>query len=138
MTTNLNPTKGLANGTDLTLHSLTFFNQRELDLVSQKVSSALPGEVIEVPLPFSVNVLAKIRSSEGTFLQEIPILLNERQTYVKFANASVPIKSFPIELGFSYTFHKIQGKTLNRIILCINSQSLPKVGFHEFLVGFSV
>jgi hypothetical protein len=49
--------------------------------------------------------------------------------------------TFHFELrGWLITFHKVQGKTLERIILCLDRRKgkrMPNISFTSFLVGFS-
>jgi hypothetical protein len=55
------------------------------------------------------------------------------------SSLSIDYFSFPFELGFALTFHKVQGKTLKRVILSLNKSEIHKsyLTFNAFLVGFS-
>ncbi|MFN9941492.1 MAG: hypothetical protein ACK56I_18645, partial [bacterium] len=50
---NINPTRGLANGTAGYMHSICISDSDQPDFYRQKIQSAKPGEVIEIPVPFA-------------------------------------------------------------------------------------
>ena len=58
LTNNLNTNLGLANGTPVKLHSLTFSSQDQLDAVLSDIASSHPGDVITLDEPpLAVNLL---------------------------------------------------------------------------------
>ena len=156
LTTNINPSKGLANGTKVRLQSITldpdgdvFENARIL----ARIISARPGELIDLGtnVPLSVNVvldrLSKSRADNWPESERIrvdtcttstsslaadevviPLLaktaLNGDEIVTNFNHCSsardknaIKFIRHGFDLGFSVTFYKVQGKTINRVIL---------------------
>ena len=162
LTTNINPSKGLANGTKVRLHSITLDPDGDALVnarIVERINSARPGELIDLGtnVPLSVNVvldrLSKSRAdnwpeserirvdslssatttrhpSESSTGDEviIPLLAKQALTgdeivtnfnHVHSSRDTNAIKFIRhgFDLGFSVTFYKVQGKTINRVIL---------------------
>jgi hypothetical protein len=56
LTSNINPHGGLANGSMAVLHSLSWDNQDHVSSIRHSMSIARPGQIIDVDLPFTVNI----------------------------------------------------------------------------------
>jgi hypothetical protein len=68
----------------------------------------------------------------------IPLTLSKYKLDVKINGNVYGIQNHPFELGFACTFYKIQGKTIEWLILELNRRNfMPHVTFSTFLVGFS-
>ncbi len=72
ITQNICVAKGVMNGAPVTLDSITFdeanmtedednMTREHIDELQQRINSASPGEIIEIPVPKSVNVRVKSR-----------------------------------------------------------------------------
>jgi hypothetical protein len=62
---NISPTRGFANGTAEYLHPICFDEKNELnDYYTDLISKAKPGELINIPVPYSVNVEIKYNEFE--------------------------------------------------------------------------
>jgi hypothetical protein len=76
LTENINPARGLANGSEVVLHSLTV-DEADRDALQERIARAVPGEIIllERP-PLAVNVhvkcLAPKYNSDGTVREPTP------------------------------------------------------------------
>ena len=58
LTSNIKPSKRLANGTEVILHSITLPREANISDIEAEISSALPGTIISLPCaPTSVNVI---------------------------------------------------------------------------------
>jgi hypothetical protein len=159
---NINPTRGLANGTAASLHSITFANTEELVKCENLINKAQPGELISIPVPSSINVEIKFNESDkidrinawpnNLTLQPgkdqtskavvIPLLQKIAVKGIKFKNTTIDYKDHFIDLSFAMTFHKIQGKTVDKIILDINQRPGTKdrmhpIDFFGLYVGIS-
>lgn len=115
----LNPSRRLANGSPVKLHSITYNDQEADEMLRELISSHTNGEIIDV----------------------IPILAAEMfPDIARWGRVEIPYLRFQIELGFAITFHKVQGKTLDKIILCLNRRKgrrMPNISLTSFLVGYS-
>jgi hypothetical protein len=109
------------------------------------MAAARPGEI--VPLaepPLAVNV--RLTSTDGlswpSDLSIIPgehvLPLQRRSDQVKVnGNVVVAYSYFPYELGFALTYHKLQGQTVRKIVLDINSHPKKNVTLAALYVGLS-
>ena len=157
---NINPSMGLANGTYVVMHSLSFnenVSQRELGEIERQLNHAKPGERVHLPFPpqfINVSVplpqeIAKNWPPDSTLVPGevvIPIGLCTSKTRIKakcqFQNklykGNVDLTEHRVEFGFVVTFHKVQGKTLNKVILELNKRPFqPSLTFNMLLVALS-
>lgn len=153
LTGNLNVEKGLANGTRVLCHSLTFATPEE-GLFLQEQEDSLPyGSVITLHAhPLSYNVLVfpdirdphvrtqKIKHVTSLLICDdavVPIMAGSHMTswsdylYVRgcpelgYAPSKVKIRTpFPVNLSFAMTVHKAQGRTLSKAILALMERPL--------------
>jgi len=161
---NLATTKGLTNGSTCRLASLTL-NGDDVDETWHRINSAAPGEIVMLERPpLSVNVFIATRPGENwppaLTLSEnniiIPILESKnprefraigakqkRTTSSKSNKSKVDVQAsmnyfdFGMSLAFAVTYHKIQGQTLDRVILDLNSSGAARVDIPSFYVGVS-
>ena len=112
---NVNPLKKVANGIMGTFHSLTWDSGYSLP------TTWLPGEEFDIPCPSSVNLLIKNKNGEE---RVIPIRYDRRPEWQKVptTGGKRPVRGIPVDTAFAITFHKIQGATMDNIILCLNKQ----------------
>lgn len=159
---NINPTRGLANGTQAVMHSIYIPDNCQPDSLRESIRNAQPGQIIYIPIPYSINVEIKFKDTEhqkrvndwpnDLTLQDdsdgkqkavvIPILSNIDMKGIKIKNTKIDFKDHFVDLAFSLTYHKIQGKTVNKIIIDINKrpgsqQRLNAIDFFGFYVGLS-
>jgi len=159
LTENIDPLLGLANGTAVIFHSLSFEGKTiiEKEEVRVLLANAKGGEIVHLPFaPTFVNVAVKLTEKqkemwvEGTTLIEgqtvIPIGLCSRKSKVEVEQktptlvlmGTVNVREHRMELGFVQTFHKIQGRTVSRLILELNPRPFqPRVSFSMLLVALS-
>jgi hypothetical protein len=149
---NISPSFGIANGTQAVLHSLTLNPEKvDVDDVWQQISLTQPGELFELQvLPLSINIVL-INSQQAFDAQAslftdnlvVPVLLNTRSPRIlKVAGRSnLPRKltfyDYGIDLAFALTYFKVQGLTLERIILDLDTTVLPRIGVAAMYVGLS-
>ena len=146
VTHNIVPLLGVANGTAATLHSVTCSSLQLQEQLKEMVSASKPGDIIEIPCPYAVNVdvgqstvLGKLSLVTGASVLALPL----QRIYahdLDVLGVTVKYFSFPFTLGFSVTFHKVQGKTLKRVILSLNHRKgfgRSTISYNCFLVGVS-
>ena len=52
-------------------------------------------------------------------------------------NRSVAFSWHYVALGFAYTFHKCQGQTLSKVVVCLDQPSNHKLSYEQVLVGLT-
>lgn len=163
LTMNVNPCVGVSNGSQVVFHSLSFSPQEDPALVEEVVRmirAASPGEIVNIPIrPVSVNVRLPI-SPESEDFERWPVAANistkpqeevvipvviRRGDSTEFAS-TIPgigkvkgtVKRHKVDPGFSVTFHKIQGRTLSKVIVDLNFRKhKPQIDFTMAYVGIS-
>ena len=128
LTTNINPAKGLANGTAAIMRRLVFATQEEHDECHVQIAAAAPGEVVDLifdPIAVMVNVpslsptaytdqslqdihgLSEEDKSAGFVIPIMPSPYSEKLEIGEKSTKSVwKYYEAGFELGFSITFHK--------------------------------
>src|SRR3989338_10655600 len=109
ITKNICPSKKLANGTKGVLHSVTLGSVQVFDY--DKVSSAQPGSIVDIPTPYTVNIRNELDALVAVKHSYVPKRLQTNRAL----NLSVCTHSF--HLCFATTFHKAQGMTLSKVIV---------------------
>lgn len=187
ITENVNATKGVANGTSATMHSLSWsdpgiaeeiqqvIQEQQLQATSASTvtdtetnstltfnSGSVPEtqnryttsetEFIDVPLPYTINVeLSKEACSSHTFTENetlvsgkiiIPLKCEgQNEIHLRHTGRKevMSFKEFICELAFVITFHKCQGRTMNKVILDLNRQpeARANVSYSSLYVGLS-
>ena len=138
---NFNPKLGLANGTACQQHSITLdASTTDLGEVERDCALSKPGDFITIPVPQAVNVKLIGHGAEH-YPADAPSFNNARPPIIPVPGKGKTIFTFGpnivdgrrhqksrallastsgFELGFGVTFHKMQGKTVDKIILCLN------------------
>ena len=124
ITKNINTNVGITNGTFGVYHSLTFETPLEYvkDLDGNRISiHHLKGRTTyEVPHPYAVNALVNAFNGDKTVL--VPVL--QHTSNIKICGSrparTKNIKTHFITPAFAITYHKLQGRTLKKVILVIN------------------
>ena len=150
LTANLNASSGLANGTPVVLHSVLLAADDDLSHYRSLVANAEPGEVVDIPVPYAVQV--KIPSiSVSQFNRKhksldsnnvvIPLLNKaDSNNKITLEEQVVRFKAHTFQIAFAVTFHKVQGQTVPKIILDLNKRPGRKLGcldFHGLYVGLT-
>jgi hypothetical protein len=137
---NVNPRKGISNGTRIIEHSITLDPREDLDSLLQRIRRAKPAESIALLYPpISVNVeivnadLSKFGPGDTLVPGRavVPIFQRSRSRYEpvkswEMLNRINPIdglryRSHGVEPEFACTFEKAQSKTLDGVIIDFNS-----------------
>jgi len=137
---NISVEREITNSTPCTLHSLSLNPDQSPDAVWRDIGAAAPGAIVWIERPLSVNVELVDRDAAAWPADEtlvagrvvIPVL-EERDTkpIKSIAQPSGPgaklcLYRFGVELAFSITAHKVQGKTLPRVIVDVNGCGVGK------------
>ena len=149
LTTNLNTNLGLANGTPIKLHSLTFTTREQLMAVRSQIRSLPPGSVVtldEPPLSVNIEILSTFDSKttpsakkiaqidilkkhsivKGETIIPIPIMRTHCKTHAFSVHSTSGISKahtrelFPFEMSFAMTVHKAQGRTIPKVVLALS------------------
>ena len=152
LTANLRPQKGLSNGIQAKLHSL-LLSPNEPSSRADEIRDAAPRQVIclEHP-PFCVTAAVPHitttadgmeGSNEHTVL--IPLMPMARKIdvhrYISVRNkkgkAAIMISAHPFRLTFGCTYHGIQCRSMEKIILCVDRKCRPALTYNALYVGIS-
>jgi hypothetical protein len=153
LTCNVNNNLGLANGSPVSMHAVTFSSEDQLMSVQSKIDSLPPGsEIVLDSPPCSVNLkvaetfdsktkISLKRKAQFSILMKhslcpdaivIPIKPNRSHNKGHFFAVRGPSSfsrvqtrpSFPIELAFGMTVHKAQGHTMPRVVLALSHHNV--------------
>lgn len=115
----------IPNGLQAEMHSLSFATPQPA--LRQKIAIAQPGEVIWCDPPLSVNVILESGDWPDTLClgkaEEraiVPIAPCRFAQKIKVKKLSLLFKPHAVDLAFACTYHKVQGKTLKKVILDVN------------------
>lgn len=159
---NLTTEKGIANGTTCVLHSITFdpaLGRAAIDEEFQRISQASPGTIVELKyMPFSVNVRLNedihnwnpAETLDSTQVV-IPLMLNKKRprefkslgrkasslSHGNNKNKILAYYDFGYDLAYSVTYHKVQGQTLDKVILDLNGCNTSALSLAALYVGLS-
>ena len=147
LTRNLQPLRGLANGTAVTYESLIFATDEDR-FEAQRAIDREPGDVVLLPVA-PTHVLVRVRLQphaivglDETLLQPdgtILVPIGYRNDWTKVSGTrGIKVRNLMVELGFAITFFKIQGRTVHRLILNLNRPPRGSgINFHSLYVGLS-
>jgi hypothetical protein len=151
LTENINPSKGLANGSIVYVHSLSFSDE---DIITDEYIAFLkmcedsePGQQVHLNniIPNFINVeilmtpeIIKYWKTSDTIVANkyvVPIGFRSRQKKfiidIKIHNQVfnnvllLKDKEHRVELSFVITLHKLQGKTMPKLIIELNQRPFP-------------
>ena len=147
LTTNINPSKHLANGTQVLLHSLTLPCLANMEAIRAKTINECPGTVIPLGcIPLSVNVRVSNINADSWSEQKtlisgdvvIPLKVSKRQQMLTRADGKrVRYHDFGFSIMLSVTYHKIQSKTVPYLILDLNHNADIPLSLQSLYVGIS-
>ena len=147
LTTNVVPHLAVSNGTSATMHSLTWETEEQSVRMRNRIAHARPGQIIVVEAPAFVNVV--IESTNALPLQPVHSGDPIRRKYVlpvpwgdlkrrKYAGVQMPpLQQHMVELAFALTFFKVQGATLDALILDLNFATQQECTSEALYVGLS-
>ena len=153
LTYNVNNDLGLANGSPVSMYSITFSSEDQLLSVQSQIDSLPPGsEIILDSPPCSINVkvpetfdsktrVSLKRKAQFAILKKhslcpdaivIPIKANPTYNKLHFFAIRGPTTlsrvqtrpTFPIDLAFAMTVHKAQGRTISRVVLALSEHNV--------------
>ena len=129
----------ICNGSSGTAHSFAHHSSEEFTIPTDALLDSAAGRVFTIPQPLYVNVL--IQGANGTAPEVIPLKCTASkkpfQDYLKHApkqvvnSFSTALPSFQVhELDpfFSVTYNKLQGATVDRLILVLHDLSQQQLG----------
>ena len=138
VTQNINPHKTrIVNGSKGIMDSLTWENDWFPDMEDME-----PGRIVEVPLPYSVNVRLDGRDDVIPMLpyEETKKLPKSLGRGMDNESLTIAFRTHKVELGFAITYHKIQGQTEEKLIIVLNehrSRKLLSVSFDGLYVALT-
>lgn len=133
ITCNVCPEYGIANGTRGVFESLVWSDPSTMAFAAS--CQGRVAEVIQVDQPSYVVVRAAGHSVPIRRVQDRTkaVKINDQRRQFDF-------RSSGCEIGFASTFHKIQGATLDKVVLCLNarrSKKLMTVNLQALYVGLT-
>lgn len=111
VTENISQERGVVNGTRATLHSLAYTDSQA---ARRLVDAAEPGSIVVVPPPDAVLVTI------SGFDQPVPLVKSRFRE--KIPGTQVEFAPWQCELAFAFTYHKVQGATVDRLVLDLNQR----------------
>ena len=148
ITQNLNSAAtGLVNGSKGYLHSLTW---SDADAKAERLPPpGRTGELVEVPVPLAVNVFipgltdedetGEMVSASQDFADRLVPVFAQASTSNK-ADAVLARQRHSFDLGFCITYHKVQGQTLDEVVLVLHrrkAKQLLNLCFEMLYVGLT-
>ena len=129
LTQNFSTRHHICNGTTCEMVSVGYFSDgNRLSCESAIASGIAANDVVaEVPPPDFINV----RLSSGAIF---PVMLTD-EIELRLARKSMTVRSHACEIAFAVTFHKIQGRTLESVVLHLTKTSALRT--QSVLVGMS-
>ena len=158
MICNVVPHLSIANGTGATMHSLTWHDRAIGHAMRQKILATPPGRIVEVVIPDFVNVVIKsthelplpplepthpLFDDTAAAKQQKQFVFPMQRWKVRAAKKKNKTITMPaheghqLELGFAFTFHKVQGATLAQLILDLNFKPSNLATFSAVYVGLT-
>jgi hypothetical protein len=142
VTQNVNPALGLSNGSDATLTGIVCSNDRD----TGRVNGAGPGEVVWLTSPpkyVYVSVGALNAADDRLCFPivngelSVPLALRKEEEEIRLdKNITIITQSHCVDLAFSVTVYKVQGKTLPKAVVCLGMDSDRRAySFEMFLVA---
>lgn len=137
LTQNICCKRALANGTSVNYHSLILDDQEDTHQIQDLIRQTQPGDDIFLRYPPQfINVSLNDRDPQEfnglTLVKGKPVIPigksikgNRVKTYVKQNSGTTEISSscHGVDLRFSITMHKVQGKTVRRLCADLNDHS---------------
>ena len=140
---------GIVNGTRVFMHSLVWANGYRW----QPPADCKPGHVHHVPRPAYVVVVPDGEGEEDSH-QKVAVEGEKASSYKKVdliplqlepdedsvQGVKLSYKSFPYDLGFAMTYHKVQGQTMRRVIMFLHerkSRQLAKLQWESLYVAMT-
>ena len=151
LASNLRPEKGLSNGTQGRLHSIVL-HAYEAQNRAQELRDAGAGTIVMLEFPpFCVTIAidASALSTSGIQHEDaskviVPLMqvqgkINMRR-YIAVrtkGGGSLYTQAHPFQLTFGSTYHGVQCRSMDKIILVVDDKSLPALTYNAFFVGIS-
>lgn len=157
MTENINTPRDAVNGAAMELHSILVSSDEDW----HRITTAKLGDVVELAAAPTCVCVRLINANpddwpsllhedtvddEGTVTTHvvIPLKLSNRGIQISIPGLRevadrdhVTASTFPYELGFAITYHKVQGRTIARVILDITPWTGRSISLAGFFVGYS-
>ena len=149
---NVQPGLSVCNGSPITFRSLTLGGEGDSSSATaddaERLRRAAPGDVVEITMPFSVNVElegvtanALIGHSLNPDVAVVPIVAKFESTPKIFfpgkGRFPATLISHAVDPSVSATFFKAQGRTMERVLACLNVPAWGSITFEAFFVFIS-
>ena len=133
----------IANGRTAVAHSFSHDDSSQFVMPAEALGPAAAGRIFTIPQPEHINVrLLPLKSD----LADSPAIIipvaavadkHPMERFLKHAPKSTTdtvgksapsVRHHPLEVGFSITYNKLQGATMDRLILVLNDLGPTKLG----------
>lgn len=125
VTYNINTPKGIANGTEGFMSSITWESQEHMERQKDDIINAGPGEIVTLKHPPTAILVRLKHDNESiipfTFKAIDKLAKLARAIEVKISkNITIKLIGSGLKFGFSSTVHGVQGSTVDRILINAN------------------
>ena len=129
LTQNFSTRHHICNGTTCEMVSVGYFDATNQRLCDSAIASAISSSTVlaEIPPPDFINV----KLANGAIF---PVLLSD-EIELKLARKTLTVRAHACDIAFAVTFHKIQGRTLEYVVLHLAKTSALRA--QSVLVGMS-
>ena len=148
LTANVQPLRGLANGSKVRFESLVFSDPVQQQRVHEQMMDAQPGSIVylqDMPMALLVSLDTQLddpdlivgRTADNRPI--IPLLIKDGPNEKMGNGNTLTYTALPAQLGIAMTFHKSQSKTFDRIIMDLNLRpgSMGRLSYEALLVAYS-
>lgn len=153
-TKNFNVERGIANGTQVVLHSISYENEELTSHWSNLCNTAEPGSILELPFAPNLVYVSIPHSSEVTWQDcertaandvILPLRLGGISSKLAYGTirkkrkAVATFSTYGLDLAFAVTYHKLQGLTCDRLVLQLNKNPtrISNMKYEGFVVALS-
>jgi hypothetical protein len=136
ITRNICVKKGVANGTRCILAGISYNDVVIANEMKARLAAARSGQVVNIATP--TYIIVTVPSKSGS--QEVTTVAVTRDPTSRDSRAKeLNISPFEVELAYCCTYHKVQGLTLDNIVMEMNARpnGLGKMCFASLYVGLS-
>jgi len=147
LTHNISPTRELSNGTPVRYETIVLHDNEDADEIQRKIINCEPGGDVVLDYPPKYIIVSvsndKRKFFDGIFKEHdlllVPIEVSDFKTYVKVRLSNkkdptaVSIQSHPVTMSFSFTFHKVEGQTMEKVVVDVNARPFAPHLLHSGL-----
>jgi ATP-dependent exoDNAse (exonuclease V) alpha subunit len=150
ISTNVSTACGIANGVMGKVFGFRYENETDQEMFNLAIQQGAPGVEVELPtpkfmlieLPFDVKYIPTPFHGKVESRRVVPLCVSEIEEEISVQGVAKQLRltwsGFPCELSYAITFHKCQGLTLDRVVVCANKRPTGKdIVYEQLLVALT-